>query len=199
MIVGPDRDRGGLSKADRDYLIGRTTYTAGSERNTRQRIRKRTRNGLYDFEYLNTGIEGRDVAQLIREDGSTNEKLFEAAEHAIAFLFRLCQEAPDTASYTTNERFRDLIQNGIEKGLDGEKTVLDFKLDLQYGEPHVAQAQILRSLKQGDTLTFAELREALNNEYLDDSFKFKPLDKNGLPKNVDPEDFRSHDDYVWNR
>lgn len=45
------------------------------------------------------------------------------------------------------------------------------------------------------TLTVAKLREALNNDYLDDSYQFKPLDEDGLTKNVDIEDVLSHDDY----
>ena len=44
-------------------------------------------------------------------------------------------------------------------------------------------------------MTLAELREAIENKYLDDSFSFKPLGHDGLAKNVDPEDVLSHDDF----
>lgn len=195
MIVGPDRDRGILTTDDRDYLSGRKTLETGSERNARQRIRDRTRNALYDFEYLAAELADKDVTQLATEDGVANEQMFTAAEDVVAFLFRLCQHAPDTESYTTDDRFREVLRNGIEKGLADEHTILDFKLDLQYGLPREAQAQILRKLQHGESLTLPELREALNNDYLNDTYQFRPLDQDGLPKNVEPEDILSHDDY----
>jgi len=195
MIVGADRKRGILTTDDRDYFLGRKNYDPGTERNTRQRIRDRTRNALYDFEYLSTDLASRDVSQIATENGAANEQLFTAAEEAIAFLFKLCQHAPDSEAYTTDDRFREILRNGIEKGLAEEHTVLDFKLDLQYGLPREAQQQIQRKLHQGESLTLAELREALNNDYLNDSYLFRPLDEDGLPKNVDPENILSHDDY----
>lgn len=194
-MVGLDRERGILTKDDRYYFNGEKNYRAGSERNTRQRIRDRTRNALYDFEFLSTELASNDVSQLATEDGTANDQLFEAAEHTIAFLFRLCQHAPDSETYTTDDRFRDILRNGIEKGLVNDQTVLDFQLDLRYGSPREAQARIQRKLQQGESLTFAELREALNNDYLDDSFTFRPLDQSGVPKNIEIEDMRSHDDY----
>jgi hypothetical protein len=194
-MPGPDRDRGVLSTDDRDYLTGRKSLQPDSERNARKRIRDRVRNGLYDFEYLTTNLEQRDVTQLVTDDGEANEQVFEAAEDVIAFLFRMCAHAPETAGRSTDDRFREVLRNGIEKGVDERYEVLDFKLDLQYGLPREQQAQIRKKLHQGDRLTVAELREAIKNEYLDDSFSFKPLDQDGLPKNVDAEDELSHDDY----
>jgi hypothetical protein len=190
-----DRKRGILTTDDRDYLTGRKNLEAGSERNTRQRIRDRTRNGLYDFEHLATEVAAKDITQLATDDGAADERIFDAAEEAIAFIFKLCQHVPDTESYTTDDRFRELLRNGIEKGLTREQTILDFNLDLQYGLPREAQHRIQRKLQHGESLTVAELREALNNDYLDDSYQFKPLGEGGLPKNVDIEDVLSHDDY----
>lgn len=194
-MPGPDRDRGVLSTDDRDYLTGRKNLQRDSERNARKRIRDRVRNGLYDFEYLTTNLEERDVTQLVTDDGEPNEQVFEAAEDVIAFLFRMCAHAPETAGRSTDDRFREVLRNGIEKGVDERYEVLDFKLDLRYGLPREQQAQLRKKLHHGDRLTVAELREAINNEYLDDSFSFKPLDQDGLPKNVDPEDTLSHNDY----
>jgi len=194
-MPGPDRDRGILTSADRDYLSGRTNLQDDSERNTRNRIRDRTRNGLYDFAYLNQDLENRDVSQLITDSDRINEEIFEAAENVVAFLFRMCAHAPETPGESTNKRFQKLLRNGIQKGLDHRYELLDFKLDLQYGLERERQNQLLRQLEEGGSLTLAELREALNNDYLDDSFRFRPLDEDGFPKNVEPEDTLSHDDY----
>jgi len=195
-MTGPDRNRGILTTDDRDYLTGRKNLNPDSERNTRLRIRNRTRNALYDFEYLATELASRDVTQLAVDDGVPDEEIFTAAENAIAFLFSLCRHAPNSESYSTDDRFRDILRNGIEKGLADDHTVLDFNLDLQYGLPREAQARIQRKLQQGESLTFAELREALINDYLDDTYLFDPVDAaDRFPKNVEAEDLLSHDDY----
>jgi hypothetical protein len=154
------------------------------------------RNALYDFEYLTAELASKDRTQLAVEDGVPDEEIFNAAENVIAFLFSLCQDAPDSNSYTTEDRFCDILKHGIEKGLTDEQTVLDFNLDLQYGLPREAQARIQRKLNEGERLTFAELREALNNDYLDETFAFHPVDAaDGLPKGVGPQDVLSHDEY----
>ena len=194
-MVGPDRKRGILTTDDRDYLRGRKNMKRASERNARQRIRDRTRNGLYDFEPLTNELADKDVSQLATQNGTVDKNILNAAEYAIAFIFNLCQSAPDTESYTTEDRFREVLVKGIKKGLSNEQTVLDFKLDLQYGQPREAQKRILSNLRHGKPLTLPELREALKNNYLDDTYQFKPLDSDGFPKNVDPKDTLSHDDF----
>lgn len=197
-MPAPDRDRGILTVDDRDYLSDRKNLNPGSERNARRRIRDRVRNGLYDFEYLTEELEDRDVEQLVTANSEPNEQVFEAAEDAIAFLFRMCADAPETAGQSTNDRLREILHNGIEKGvqeLDSEYELLDFKLDLKYGLSREQGDLLRKKLDRGEEMTLAELREAINNEYLDDSFIFRPLDQDGLPQNVDPEDERSHDDY----
>jgi hypothetical protein len=194
-MPGPDRKRGIFTTDDRDYLSGRKNLESNSERNARKRIRNRTRNGLYDFSYLSADLEDRDISQLVTDSGGTNEQIFEAAEDVVAFLFRMCAHAPETPGESTDDRFRKLLRNGIEKGLNERYEILDFKLDIKYGLQRERRARLLKQLQEGGDLTLAELREALNNNYLDDSFRFRPLDRDGLPKNVDSKDELSHDDF----
>lgn len=194
-MAGVDRARGVLTKDDRKYLIGQKDFGPDTERNTRKRIRDRTRNALYDFEYLISEFEDRDVTQLATDEGDADEEIFEAAENVIAFVFRLCRLAPETEVYTTENRFREVLRNGIERGIANEHKVLDFKLDLNYGLPQKAQGQIQEKLHFGKPLTLAELREAVNNDYLDDSYSFEPVGKHGLPEYVDIEDTLTEDDY----
>lgn len=193
-MPGADRQRGILTTDDRDYLTGRKNLQPDSERNTRKRIRDRTRNAVYDFEYLTAELESRDVTQLVTDADEPNDELFDAAEDVIAFVFRMCAHAPDTGQ-STDDRFRELLRNGIEKGLDERHEVLDFNLDLQYGLPREQRERLLRKVREGEDLTLPELREALENGYFDDSYRFRPLDNDGLPKNVDPKDVPSHDDF----
>lgn len=191
----PDRERGILTTDDRDYLTGRKNLAPDSERNTRLRLRTRTRNSLYDFQYLNKHLANKDITQLAIEDGKINEDVFSAAADAIGFIFKLCQQAPETQTTTTTDRFRNLLETGLKRGLADDHELLDFNLDMEYGIPRDARRRIQRKLSHGESLTLPELREAINNDYLDRSYQFRPLDEDGLPKNVDPEDILSHDDY----
>lgn len=196
----PDRNRGVLTTDDRDYLTGRKNLQSGSERNTRSRIRDRVRNSVYDFEYLTSDLEERDVAQLVAEDGEVNDELFEAAEDVIGFVFRMCAQVPDESGKATDDLFREVVRNGLKKGIKERHEVLDFKFEFQHGPPNERRMALLRKIHQGEGLTLPELREAIENQYfdayLDDSFRFRALDSDGLPKNVDPEDIFSHDDYT---
>lgn len=194
VMPGPDRKRGILTTDDRDYLTGRKTMQPDSERNARKRIRDRVRNGLYDFEYLTANLEERDVTQLVTDEDEPNEQLFAAAEDVIAFLFRMCAHAPDGPVESTDDRFQKLLRNGIKKGLNERHELLDFDLDLQYGLPREQRGRLLRKIREGKDLTLPELREALENDYFDDSYRFRALDSDGLPKNVDVMDVLSHDD-----
>lgn len=193
-MPGPDRKRGILTTDDRDYLKGRKDLQPGSERNTRKRIRDRVRNAIYDFEYLSNELEGKDVTQLVTNADGPNEGLFTAVEDVIAFIFQMCSRAPDGPDQSTDDRFQELLLNAIAKGLDENQEVQDFNLDLQYGLPREQQEQLLRKVRDGEKLTLAELREAFNNDYFDDTYLFKPLDEDGLPKSVDLMDVASHDD-----
>lgn len=63
-----DRTRGTLSPADRRYLRGNAEYdSASSERKTRSRIRKRTRQSIADFTLLFEHLERRDRLAVLDE------------------------------------------------------------------------------------------------------------------------------------
>lgn len=93
MKLRTDRDRGVLSKSDRNYL-----QTLGDElkdqsiRNTRQRIRDRIRNSLEDFDFLLQRPQERDF-QTISDDISRGSRLYESVTSTVAFCFRLVEYA----------------------------------------------------------------------------------------------------------
>lgn len=197
-MPGPDRKRGILTTDDRDYLNGRKELQNDSERNARKRIRDRVRNGVYDFEYLTEEFEERDILQLVTDEGELNEELFTAAEDVIAFMFQMCTHASGLSEQSPDDHFRTILRNGIGKGIkegiNENHEVLDFNLDLQYGLKPEQRERLLRKVREGEGLTLAELREGLKNNYFDASYRFRPLDTDGLPKDVDPMDVLSHDD-----
>ncbi|WP_256299291.1 hypothetical protein [Haloarchaeobius salinus] len=194
-MVTPDRKRGILTTDDRDYLNGRKNLQEGSERNARKRIRDRTRNAIYDFPYLVNGLSETDVSQVAIEDGEAHEEVFEAAEDAIAFLFRLCEHAPDTDGYTTDDRFRQLLRNGIEKSLNERQELTDFNLDLRYGLPADERDRIKRKLETGALLNLPEIRAAVEHDMIDDSSLFQPYDAVETPRGFDPKDMLSDNWY----
>ena len=195
-MIGPDRSRGILTTDDRDYLSGRKDLKSGSERNARSRIRDRTRNGLYDFTYLQSDLGSEDLSQLVTESGDSDEQIFEAAEEMVAFLFRMCALAPNEAGNTTDERFEQLIRSGIQKAIREDYELINFNLEMNYGLPREERERLHQKILDGEQLELAELREALENGYIDDSFMFEPVGEDGLPKNMEPEDLLSADDYA---
>ena len=193
-MAGPDRKRGMLTVSDRDYLSGRTNLQAGSERNARNRIRRRAQNSLYDFEYLLNELEDRDVTHIASDSNDADEAIFDAVEQMIGFVFRLCERAPDVRGGSTNQRFKDLVENGVEKGLVDDDQLLHFDMNLEYGVPRERKNALMRKVRDGRTLTTEEMREAVENEYFGDSLYYKPVGKDGLPLRVDGMDVVSHDD-----
>lgn len=196
MMRTPDRKRGILTTDDRDYLIGRKNLTTESENNTRLRIRRRIRNGIFDFEHLVDDVETKDVEILVSDAGQPDEALFSSAEAAVAFIFRMCLLAPETEGASTTDRFRELLENGIERAMQGDQEVLDFRFDLRYGLPRDAVNQLERDVERGEPLTLADLRVAVQNDILEEDLLFHATGDNGLPKYVNPENMRDHDHHV---
>lgn len=65
MKFEEDRPRGVLSRADREYLLGKTTMEhEQSRRNAEARIRKRIRNGIEDFYLIARRLERKDRRQV---------------------------------------------------------------------------------------------------------------------------------------
>jgi len=151
---------------------------------------------LHDFTHLQSDLASEDLSQLVTESGGPDEQLFEAAEEMVAFLFRMCALAPDEAGNTTDERFEQIIQNGVQKAIREDYELINFNLEMNYGLPREERERLHQKVRDGEQLRLAELREALENGYIDDSFMFEPVGEDGLPKNMEPEDLLSHDDYA---
>ncbi len=86
-----DRERGILSKTDREYLVGESDIDRkDSERAVRRRIRERVKNALRDFDLLNQHLESRDREQIFSTDNrdSADERTPRGyTRDAIEFLF----------------------------------------------------------------------------------------------------------------
>jgi len=68
MEFDPDRPRGMLSRADREYLLGLTEMEhEQSKRNAEARIRKRVTEGIVDFYLLIRNLERKDRKQIFEK------------------------------------------------------------------------------------------------------------------------------------
>ena len=150
---------------------------------------------MYDFTHLQSDLGSEDLSQLVTDAGDPDEQIFEAAEEMVAFLFRMCALAPGEAGNTTDERFEQLIRSGIQKAIREDYELINFNLEMNYGLPREERERLHQKILDGEQLELAELREALENGYIDDSFKFEPVGEDGFPKNVDAAEVLITDDY----
>lgn len=113
-----DRDSGLLTKKDRAYLLGETEYEDDQqERNRRQYIRDRVRNGVMDFALL-FRLERRDREQIFRSlnqtaavNSSEDAKEFQHMLEGLKAMLWISY----FASFTSNVSFNEILEEGIGK------------------------------------------------------------------------------------
>ena len=88
MTEQEERPRGILSPADRQYLTGQKELSQGAERNTRQRIRERIRNSLFDAQLLWELLPDNDLEQTFYpDDRNERHRIRSSAQYALSLLF----------------------------------------------------------------------------------------------------------------
>jgi DNA-binding transcriptional regulator YiaG len=145
-----NRERGILSPADRAYLRGETEpASVQSERNTRARIRNRTRDGILDLELLVEHLSDHDRELIFGEqfeemDGTA---AFDALVSAVAF----CYQGIEDTSLAFETVLREAI-NVAEASNDRAATV---DLDLTFQSRNADQLR--HKLETGETLSLTEI------------------------------------------
>ena len=87
MNTDTDRDRGILSSADRDYLLGDVEMShEQSKRNAEARIRQRIVDGVVDFDLLVPFLEEKDRRQVF-ERAHTEEEFVDGLTAMLAFTY----------------------------------------------------------------------------------------------------------------
>lgn len=145
MRLRTDRQRGILSKADREFLINLGDgMEEQSKLNARQRIRDRIRNGLEDFDFLIRRPQRRDF-QTISDDVSRGSRLYRSLCSTVAFCFRLAEYAGiDPAEVVeravrTNEPFAENVAVDIDYDVNSPVSVDAVTEQIEAGElpsPH---------------------------------------------------------------
>lgn len=88
MTQQKERSRGILSPADRQYLTGQKELSQGAERNTRQRIRERIRNSLFDAQLLWELLPDNDLEQIFYpDDREERHQIRSSSQYALSFVF----------------------------------------------------------------------------------------------------------------
>lgn len=155
----PERDRGILTTADREYLLGERELSEQAERNTRYRIRNRLKNGIYDLA-LAARLQPKDrkqVANSIFTDDLTGDSIL---YDSLGLLFHMVTDAEEGDTDEATERFEEVL-SGIVKSVikqEDEDVMVDVAASI---DPEIKRPDI------GELLERYE-----NNEETYDEFQF---------------------------
>jgi hypothetical protein len=154
---------GFLTEADREYLEGSKDVENDAERGIRSRIRKRTLNGLLDFELLFEELDEADWKLLFEEPEPTelhreSTRMEERAASVIAFLFTGIRNYAECG-------MEDVLTEGIRRAeWTQRRKVRRAALDIQYSETPTDEA--MRKLDEGETLSASERERLLEKMQL---------------------------------
>lgn len=127
----PDRRRGILTKADREYLCGESDLEPRShgERRARERIRERTRHAILDFSILVRQLEERDREQIFTDDDVMMQFVRSAAPDLAGFLY---QQLKTPEGYE-DRSFCQAIESGVTNAIEREGwfSEVDVTLDIE--------------------------------------------------------------------
>lgn len=84
-----NRGRGVLTSSDRKFLAGQTDMEAESERQARQRIRDRIKNGLRDFWFIQHGLPEKDRELIADDIWADAGPLWQGYIDMLGFFYRL--------------------------------------------------------------------------------------------------------------
>ena len=125
-----DRPRG-LSKSDRQYLLGENKIEKQSqaERNTRQRIRERTLNAFLDNSLLQSYLDARDKVQILNFDSDASPEDQQTTTEALVGTAALLYEL----SKYGNQPFEEVVAEGIRR----IETTSSSTTGLEIGSPEI--------------------------------------------------------------
>lgn len=142
------RDRGILSQADRDYLLGKKDLSDQSQRDTRYRIRNRVENAIIDFYLLNAGLEQNDQKQVFEK--AELDDLVEIF-HFVHSGIHLSRENSDIDA--TTELFETLVSEGLNRSLvelDSEHIIHDVEVTVTVDRSTAEVEELQEKFKEGE-------------------------------------------------
>jgi hypothetical protein len=145
-----ERDRGVLTKSDREYLRGETNLSEGGEINKRSVIRQRIEDAVLDFSLLFDKLPDKDVRHLFNPDAENSDDLRDALRDINGFLHMA------TIQYDDDRRqffpkFKNLVEVGIERSIrktSGHEARAT--LDIEEIEPPPDPEYVYERLNEGE-------------------------------------------------
>ena len=119
-----DRDRGMVTRGDREYLFSQDEYEKEAARNKRYRIRERISNALFDFNILNR-VEDRDVKEIFE---SFDDADFVRTE-VIEFIYRSVY-LTISQDESVEEELEKLLRLSIQSAEHGRGNIADVTVDI---------------------------------------------------------------------
>lgn len=173
--AGQDRPRGILSKADRQYLRGKKSYSSEqSERDARYRIRERIKNSILDFTLLINHLDDRDREQIfasskpdvLSEETELNEQHLTNVVEGAMFLHGI--EDAITFFYLglgdIHQSFEPVLEKSVEnaekkKGMDVEHVLVE--IEIQERNPDLTD--LIERFESGEAVTEEELKQLIHS------------------------------------
>jgi len=153
-----NRDRGILSKADREFLLGEKELKAESARQTRQRIRNRIKNSLIDFTALRYSLEERD-RKLIGDDlFRGKDRLWHGYIDMYAFFYILNDDFGHSLHWDLKQGIEEAENQLHEEEGESIKVDLDFEVRKQVVHEY---DDLWEKFNEGGSLTPEEMQDLL--------------------------------------
>lgn len=125
-----DRNRGILTKADREYLAGERDLTGQSERSARLRIRNRLEDGLLDLSFLSSYLRSEDREQVANSLFSRDSRSDIYFVKMFSLLIRMIADAEDNLDRTVEQ-----LEETIDRALRGI-------LSENYGDEYLIRLEV---------------------------------------------------------
>lgn len=173
LAYDPDRDRGILTRSDREFLLGRKRdYTDHSKKQKRNRIRQRIQNALLDFTIVFEHLTDRDRSTVFDPDDEERAAYTQGIVDLLAFLHL------GTMGYSTP--FKDMLAQGVHKA-EQELAGSEYRMvNVYFNVDPVGQIdvdEVIDKLERGrfDEITDEELRAFVRLLAESDEFSPEPM------------------------
>jgi hypothetical protein len=182
----PERPRGILSTADREYLVGQREYEhPQSEANRKQDIRKRTVNAILDFALLAEHLPDEEREKVFNELYSEDE-LPDPSSSIISFLYRGLDG--------DLERLESIVEEGIYIGANSKKIgrwsgeIADINTSIDV-EQRPDRSEVIKKFEQGDAdqLTPVEIGVLVRTGQLNED-DLRDLERTVTPRPIGTEE-----------
>lgn len=155
-ITVADRDRGVLSKADREYLItdGANLKNDATRYNVRHRIHTRFHNALLDFALIVEKMDPSDIERAFSSDDTPQTEFNRALQAVIEVVYQGC------ASDETPCNFAEILERGVRDAIvrhsDDPPALINVQFDVEVSRD-LDTGEIREKYENGEWLTPNEI------------------------------------------